>query len=116
MNQNPKNNHNDNEPEMNEVKVECIPLTVLISGIANTSDIFNIIFKLAEILVVFVATYLILGRVLFTALVVTPLLVGVVYNMIAAWEVVSYSNEDFSWDCEFHDDDDENDDRHFKKK
>lgn len=47
MNQNPENNHNDNELEMNEVKVECIPLTVLISGIANTSDIFNIIFKLA---------------------------------------------------------------------
>ncbi len=114
MNQNPENNHNDNEPEMNEVKVECIPLTVLISGIANTGDIFNIVFKLAETLVVFVASYLILGRVLFAALVMTPLLVGIVYNMIAAWEIIAYSDEDFSWDIEHHDDDE--DDFHFKKK
>lgn len=97
MNQNPKHQNDDQEP--NVIRVTCVPLIVLISGFMNAVPAFEWILNAAKTLVIGYAAYYILGRVLFTALVVTPLLVVFIASMFSSWEMVSYTDDD--------DDDDE---------
>lgn len=61
-------------------------------------------FTMAEMLVVFVLTYQILGRVLFTALVVTPVLVVFIERCFESWEAITYGDDD---DSSSGDDDDD---------
>ena len=84
----------DKEPKKPEQQEEQgymitnIPLTIIVSALINTKDWFDWIMRAAEVLVVFVLTYQILGKTLFVALVVTPLIVGFLESCFDCWSVV----------------------------
>lgn len=102
MNQDPKNQNDDQAPRV--VQVTCVPLTVLVSGFMNALPAFEWILNAVKFLVIGYAAYCILGRILFTALIVTPLLVVFVSSMFSAWEMMNYVDDD---------EDDEDDDGGF---
>lgn len=107
MDKEPKKPQNQEQQEdiQNVSLAEYTPLTVLISGIANSDGVFSVIFHIAQAIVVFYLFYQIVGKVVFTALVVTPLLVAVAYNMICAADIIMNEQYD-DWD-------DDDDDPHF---
>lgn len=88
----------DNEPQEEDIQdvslAEYTPLTVLISGIANSDGVFSVIFHIAQAIVVFYLLYQIVGKVVFTALVVTPVLVAFFYNCCKAYDIVSSGQYD----------------------
>lgn len=87
MDKEPKKPGGENDTErddIQEIRVNSIPLMVLIAGVLSSVDFVDWMFTIAEMLVVFVLTYQILGRVLFTALVVTPILVVFISKCLAA--------------------------------
>ena len=86
-----------------------IPLTIAVSAFINSKDWFDWILHAAEALVIFYLTYQIVGKVLFVALVITPLLVFYISSAIDCYYVVC---ED-EWDDE---DDDTDGDDHFHNK
>lgn len=93
-----------------EIRIRSMPLMVLIAGVLSSIDFVDWIFAAAEMLVVFVLTYQILGRVLFTALVVTPILVVFISKCFAAYDEIAYGDDDMGGgDCEDDDDDHFND-------
>lgn len=102
----PNKKPDDMNEDEQQITVMNVPLTILVSAAMNSADVFNWIFKAAEVLVVFVLTYQILGKTLFVALVVTPLLVLYLENVFACYEAV-YNGD--GWD----DDDSEDGDDGF---
>lgn len=84
-----------------------IPLTIAVSAFINSKDWFDWILRAAETLVIFYLTYQIVGKVLFVALVITPLLVFYISSAIDCYYVVC----DSEWD-----DDDSDSDDHFHNK
>lgn len=86
-----------------------IPLTIAVSAFINSKDWFNWILHAAETLVIFYLTYQIVGKVLFVALVITPLLVFYISSAIDCYYVVCNSELDDS-------DDDSDSDDHFHNK
>lgn len=86
-----------------------IPLTIAVSAFINSKDWFNWILHAAETLVIFYLTYQIIGKVLFVALVITPLLVFYISSAIDCYYVVC----DGEWDDS---DDDSGDDDDFHNK
>lgn len=86
-----------------------IPLTIAVSAFINSKDWFDWILHAAETLVIFYLTYQIVGKVLFVALVITPLLVFYISSAIDCYYVVCNSELDDS-------DDDSDDDYHFHNK
>ena len=86
-----------------------IPLTIAVSAFINSKDWFDWILHAAETLVIFYLTYQIVGKVLFVALVITPLLVFYISSAIDCYYVVC--------DSEWGDDDGNSDsDDHFHNK
>lgn len=86
-----------------------IPLTIAVSAFINSKDWFDWILRAAETLVIFYLTYQIVGKVLFVALVITPLLVFYISSAIDCYYVVC--------DSEWGDDDGDSDsDDHFHNK
>lgn len=81
-----------------------IPLTIAVSAFINSKNWFDWILHAAETLVIFYLTYQIIGKVLFVALVITPLLVFYISSAIDCYYVVCNSEWDDS------DDDSDNDD------
>lgn len=94
--------------EDKEIIIESIPLSVLINSVVNTYPLFSIILKCAETLVVGVLAYQIMGRPLFTGLIITPLLVGLIYNAFKVYDDITNDPDDFYFDDWDDDDDDEN--------
>ncbi len=88
-----------------------IPLTIAVSAFINSKDWFNWILHAAETLVIFYLTYQIIGKVLFVALVITPLLVFYISSAIDCYYVVC----DGEWD-DSDDDSGDDDDLHNKLK
>lgn len=86
-----------------------IPLTIAVSAFINSKDWFDWILHAAETLVIFYLTYQIVGKVLFVALVITPLLVFYISSAIDCYYVVCNSELDDS-------DDDSDSDDHFHNK
>lgn len=86
-----------------------IPLTIAVSAFINSKNWFDWILHAAEALVIFYLTYQIIGKVLFVALVITPLLVFYISSAINCYYVVC--NDE--WDD---DDDDSGDDDDFHNK
>lgn len=86
-----------------------IPLTIAVSAFINSKDWFNWILHAAETLVIFYLAYQIIRKVLFVALVITPLLVFYISSAIDCYYVVCNSELDDS-------DDDSGDDDHFHNK
>lgn len=89
-----------------EIRIQSVPLMVLVAGALSSVDFVDWMFTMAEMFVVFVLTYQILGRVLFTALVVTPILVVFIQHCFAAYDEIMYGDDDM-------DDSDNDDDSHF---
>lgn len=77
-----------------EIRIRSVPLMVLIAGALSTVDFVDWIFTIAEMLVVFVLVYQILGKVLFTALVVTPILVVFIQHCFMAYDEITYGDDD----------------------
>ena len=90
------------DEDQNQLVVTNIPLTIVVSALINMKDWFDWIVRAAEVLVVFVLTYNIIGKTLFVALVITPLIVGFIESCFDCWSVV----------CDDWDDGDD-DDSHF---
>lgn len=88
-----------------------IPLTIAVSAFINSKNWFDWILHAAETLVIFYLTYQIIGKVLFVALVITPLLVFYISSAIDCYYVVCDSELDDS-----DDDSDDDDDFHNKLK
>lgn len=88
-----------------------IPLTIAVSAFINSKNWFDWILHAAETLVIFYLTYQIIGKVLFVALVITPLLVFYINSAIDCYYVVCNSELDDS-----DDDSDDDDDFHNKLK
>lgn len=86
-----------------------IPLTIAVSAFINSKDWFNWILHAAETLAIFYLAYQIIGKVLFVALVITPLLVFYISSAIDCYYVVCNSELDDS-------DDDSGDDDDFQNK
>jgi hypothetical protein len=86
-----------------------IPLTIAVSAFINSKNWFDWILHAAETLVIFYLTYQIIGKVLFVALVITPLLVFYISSAIDCYYVVC----DGEWDDS---DDDSGDDDDFHNK
>lgn len=86
-----------------------IPLTIAVSAFINSKNWFDWILHAAETLVIFYLTYQIIGKVLFVALVITPLLVFYISSAINCYYVVC----DGEWDDS---DDDSGDDDDFHNK
>ena len=86
-----------------------IPLTIAVSAFINSKDWFEWILHAAEALVIFYLTYQIVGKVLFVALIITPLLVFYISSAINCYYAVC---ED-EWDDE---NDDTDGDDHFHNK
>lgn len=86
-----------------------IPLTIAVSAFINSKNWFDWILHAAEALVIFYLTYQIIGKVLFVALVITPLLVFYISSAINCYYVVC----DDEWDDS---DDDSGDDNDFNNK
>lgn len=101
------NKRPDEHNEEHQITVTNIPLTILVSAVINSFDVFNWIFKAAEVLVVFVLTYQIIGKTLFVALIITPLLVFFIESCFDCWSVLNDTDDD-DWD-----DNDSNDDPGF---
>lgn len=96
MDKEPNKKPEDMEDEEREITITNIPLTILVSAAMNSADVFNWIFKAAEALVVFVLTYQILGKTLFVALVITPLLVFYLESCFDCWSILNGSDDDDS--------------------
>lgn len=90
----PNKKPEDMEEDEQQITVMNVPLTILVSAAMNSADVFNWIFRAAEALVVFVLTYQILGKMLFVALVVTPLLVFYLENVFAVMSVLDETDDD----------------------
>lgn len=86
-----------------------IPLTIAVSAFINSKDWFDWILHAAETLVILYLTYQIVGKILFVALVITPLLVFYISSAINCYYVVCNSELDDS-------DDDSDDDNDFHNK
>lgn len=86
-----------------------IPLTIAVLAFINSKNWFDWILHAAEALVIFYLTYQIIGKVLFVALVITPLLVFYISSAINCYYVVC----DDEWDDS---DDDSGDDDDFHNK
>lgn len=86
-----------------------ILLTIAVSAFINSKNWFDWILHAAETLVIFYLTYQIIGKVLFVALVITPLLVFYISSAINCYYVVC----DGEWDDS---DDDSGDDDDFHNK
>ena len=67
---------------------------------------FNFVFRAAQIFVVFILTYQIIGKPLFVAFILTPLLVAVIERSIEAYDVIVYGDDDMGVS-------DDEDDDHF---
>lgn len=106
MDKEPKKPQDQEQLNENRVMVECLPLTVLVSGIVNSFDVFNFVFRAAQIFVVFILTYQIIGKPLFVAFILTPLLVTVIERSIEAYDVIVYGDDDMGGS-------DDEDDEHF---
>lgn len=106
MDKEPKKPQDQEQLNENRVMVECLPLTVLVSGIVNSFDVFNFVFRAAQIFVVFILTYQIIGKPLFVAFILTPLLVTVIERSIEAYDVIVYGDDDMGGS-------DDEDDDHF---
>lgn len=100
---------NGEQQDKQDVMVECLPLTVLVSGIINSADVFNFVFRAAQIFVVFILTYQIIGKPLFVAFVLTPLLVAIIERSIEAYDLITSGDD---WD-DMDDDSDDDNDPHF---
>ena len=111
MNQEPKKPGGQDAPQQdeNQVMVECLPLTVLVSGIINSADVFKFVFRVAQIFVVFILTYQIIGKPLFVAFILTPILVAVIERALEAYDVITCGDD---WD-DMDDDGSSGDDPHF---
>jgi hypothetical protein len=112
MDKEPKKPGGENDIErddIQEIRVNSIPLMVLVAGVLSSVDFVDWMFTIAEMLVVFVLTYQILGRVLFTALVVTPILVVFISKCLAAYDEIMYGDDDMGGDGEDDGDDHFND-------
>jgi hypothetical protein len=86
MDKEPKKPGGENDTErddIQEIRVNSIPLMVLIAGVLSSVDFVDWMF-----------TYQILGRVLFTALVVTPILVVFISKCLAAYDEIMYGDDD----------------------
>ena len=95
MQKEPNKKPDDMDEGEQQITITNIPLTILVSAAMNSADVFNWIFKAAEVLVMFVLTYQILGKTLFVALVVTPLLVMYINSCFSCWDVICNSDD---WD------------------
>ena len=95
MDKEPNKKPEDMEDEEREITVNCMPLTILVSGFVNSFDLFSWIFKAAEVLVVFFLTYQIIGKVLFMALIVSPIIVIYVERCMECYDVLCNGDE---WD------------------
>ena len=105
MDKEPNKKPEDLNEDEQQLTITNIPLTILVSAAMNSADVFNWIFRAAEALVVFVLTYQILGKMLFVALVVTPILVFYLENVYAVMSILDESDDDGS--------DGDDDDPHF---
>lgn len=92
----------DEQGDVTKIRIDSVPLMVFIAGVLSTVDFVNWIFIIAEMLVVFVLTYQILGRALFTALVVTPCLVVFISNCLAAYDEIIFGDDGSSDDDDSH--------------
>lgn len=106
MDKEPKKPQDQEQLDENRVMVECLPLTILVSGIVNSFDVFNFVFREAQIFVVFILMYQIIGKPLFVAFILTPLLVAVIERSIEAYDVIVYGDDDMGGS-------DDEDDDHF---
>lgn len=106
MDKEPKKPQDQEQLDENRVMVECLPLTILVSGIVNSFDVFNFVFRAVQIFVVFILTYQIIGKPLFVAFILTPLLVAVIERSIEAYDVIFYGDDDMGGS-------DDEDDDHF---
>ena len=94
----------DNDDDYQKIRIQSVPLMVLIAGFLSSIDFVDWIFTMAEMLVVFVLAYQILGRVLFTALIVTPILVVLISRCLQSYDEIVYGDDD---DSSSGDDDDD---------
>lgn len=94
----------DNDDDYQKIRIQSVPLMVLIAGFLSSIDFVDWIFTMAEMLVVFVLAYQILGRVLFTALIVTPILVVFISRCLQSYDEIVYGDDD---DSSSGDDDDD---------
>lgn len=104
MDKEPKRDETQQD-DVAEIRIRSVPLMVLIAGTLSTVDFVDWIFTMAEMLVVFVLAYQILGRVLFTALIVTPILVVFISKCLQSYDEIMFGDDD--------DMDDSDDDSHF---
>lgn len=93
MDKEPKRDEAEQD-DVAEIRIRSVPLMVLVAGALSTVDFVDWMFTMAEMLVVFVLTYQILGRVFFTALVVTPVLVVFISKCLAAYDEIMYGDDD----------------------
>lgn len=108
MDKEPKKPAEQQDEDQNQLTVTNIPLTIVVSALINMKDWFDWIVRAAEVLVVFVLTYNIIGKTLFVALVITPLLVFFIESAIECYWAVC-CDDDSSGD----DDGSSGDDPHF---
>ena len=108
MNKEPKRDEVEQD-DIAEIRIQSVPLMVLVAGALSSVSFVDWMFTIAEMLVVFVLTYQILGRVLFTALVVTPCLVVFISKCLEAYDEIMHGDGD---DMNGGDNDDDGDD-HF---
>lgn len=94
----------DNDDDYQKIRIQSVPLMVLIAGFLSSIDFVDWIFTMAEMLVVFVLAYQILGRVLFTALIVTPILVVFISRCLQSYDEIMFGDDD---DIDGGDDDDD---------
>lgn len=104
MDKEPKRDE-EQQDDVAEIRIRSVPLMVLIAGTLSTVDFVDWIFTMTEMLVVFVLAYQILGRVLFTALIVTPILVVFISKCMAAYDEIMYGDDDDSSSGDRDDDD-----------
>lgn len=82
------------QDDIAEIRIQSVPLMVLVAGALSSVSFVDWMFTIAEMLVVFVLTYQILGRVLFTALVVIPCLVVFISKCLEAYDEIMYGDDD----------------------
>lgn len=103
----------DNDDDYQKIRIQSVPLMVLIAGFLSSIDFVDWIFTMAEMLVVFVLAYQILGRVLFTALIVTPILVVFISRCLQSYDEIMFGDDDDSSSGDSDDDDDPHFGDHF---
>nr|DAH59464.1 MAG TPA: hypothetical protein [Caudoviricetes sp.] len=103
----------DNDDDYQKIRIQSVPLMVLIAGFLSSIDFVDWIFTMAEMLVVFVLAYQILGRVLFTALIVTLILVVFISRCLQSYDEIMFGDDDDSSSGDSDDDDDPHFDDHF---